>query len=135
MQDDNIELSPELSAREYTRRQALRKKAKAPHSVNITFSDEYEGDFSTRRVLMYTMTFNAKTYLFGPIAESTDGIIRKVQVDYYTNTDKQNAKREMRYTATPDPVNAEPDDDFGFSENSTMFFDGKQYSPTRREDV
>ena len=102
---------------------------------NISFTDEYEGDFTTRRVLMYTMTFSAKTYLFGPIAESTDGIIRKVQVDYYTNTDKQNAKREMRYTATPDPVDAEPDDDFGFSEESTMFFDSKQYSPTRREDV
>ena len=102
---------------------------------NISFTDEYEGDFSTRRVLMYTMSFNAKTYLFGPIAESTDGIIRKVQVDYYADTDKQNAKREMRYTVTPDPANAEPDDDFGFSENSTMFFDGKQYSPTRREDV
>ena len=102
---------------------------------NISFTDEYEGDFTTRRVLMYTMTFSAKTYLFGPIAESTDGIIRKVQVDYYTNTDKQNAKGEMRYTATPDPVDAEPDDDFGFSEESTMFFDSKQYSPTRREDV
>ena len=84
---------------------------------------------------MYTMTFNAKTYLFGPIAESTDGIIRKVQVDYYADTDKQNAKREMRYTVQPDPANAEPDDDFGFSETSTMYFDSKQYSPTRREDV
>ena len=51
------------------------------------------------------------------------------------NTDKQNAKREMMDTATPDPVDAEPDDDFGFSEESTMFFDSKQYSPTRREDV
>lgn len=102
---------------------------------NISFSDEYEGDFSTRRVLTYTLNFVAKTYLFGPIAESTDGLIRKVQVDYYADTDRQTAKREMRYTVTPDPVNAEPDDDFGFSETTTMFDDGKIYSPTRQEDV
>ena len=31
--------------------------------------------------------------------------------------------------------NSEQDDDFGFSETSTMYFDSKQYSPTRREDV
>ena len=102
---------------------------------NISFSDEYEGDFSTRRVLTYTLNFSVKTYLFGPIADSTDGLIRKVQVDYYSNTDKQTAKREMRYTAVPDPITAEPDDDFGFSETTTMFDDGKVYSPTRQEDV
>lgn len=102
---------------------------------NISFSDEYEGDFSTRRVLTYTLNFTAKTYLFGPIAESTDGLIRKVQVDYYSDTDRQQAKREMRYSVTPDPVDAEPEDDFGFSETTTMFDDGKVYSPTRQEDV
>ena len=102
---------------------------------NISFSDEYEGDFSTRRVLTYTFNFQAKTYLFGPIAESTDGLIRKVQVDYYGNTDRNIAKREVRYTVEPDPITAEPGDDFGFSETFTDFSDGKTYSPTRQEDV
>ena len=101
----------------------------------ISFSDEYEGDFSTRRVLMYTFNFNAKTYLFGPVADSTDGLIKKVQVDYYANTDTQAAKREMRYAVTPDPISAGPEDDFGFSETTTMFDDSKKYSPTRQEDV
>jgi len=68
---------------------------------NISFQDDYEGDFSTRRVLIYTFTFTAKTYLFGPIANSTDGLIRKVQVDYYADTNRENAKRELRYTVTP----------------------------------
>ena len=102
---------------------------------NISFSDEYEGDFSTRRVLMYTFQFVAKTYLFGPFAESTDGLIKKVQVDYYADTNVQQAKREMRYTVTPDPITAGPEDDFGFSETTTMFDDSKKYSPTRQEDV
>jgi hypothetical protein len=102
---------------------------------NISFTDEYEGDFSARRVLTYTLNFSLKTYLFGPIADSTNGLIRKVQVDYYSDTDIQTAKREMRYTAEPDPITAEPGDDFGFSETTTMFDDGKNYSPTRQEDV
>ena len=102
---------------------------------NISFTDEYEGDFSTRRVLMYTFNFNAKTYLFGPVADSTDGLIKKVQVDYYADSKPSTAKREMRYTVTPDPITAGPEDDFGFSETTTMFDDSKKYSPTRQEDV
>ena len=102
---------------------------------NISFSDEYEGDFSTRRVLMYTFQFVAKTYLFGPVAESTDGLIKKAQVDYYADTNTRTAKREMRYTVTPDPISAGPEDDFGFSETTTMYGDSKKYSPTRQEDV
>ena len=34
---------------------------------DISFRDDYEGDFSTRRILLYTLRFTAKTYLFGPI--------------------------------------------------------------------
>ena len=32
---------------------------------NISFQDDYEGDFATRRALIYTLNFTAKTYLFG----------------------------------------------------------------------
>ena len=102
---------------------------------SINFQDDYEGDFSTRRALIYTLGFTAKTYLFGPIAESSEGLIKKVQVDYYANTDTKNTKREVRYTATPNPVAAGPDDDFGFSETTSFFSDSKSYSPTRQEDV
>jgi hypothetical protein len=102
---------------------------------SISFQDDYEGDFSTRRALIYTLTFTAKTYLFGPISDSTDGLIRKVQVDYYTGTDTSIAKREMRYTLTPDPYNADPDDDFGFNETLEIFSDSKTYSPTQQKDI
>jgi len=102
---------------------------------NISFQDDYEGDFTTRRALIYTLNFTAKTYLFGPIAESTDGLIRKVQVDYYNSTDVATAKREMRYTVTPDPIDAGPDDDFGFSESWETFNDSKSYSPTQQRDI
>jgi hypothetical protein len=102
---------------------------------STSFTDDYEGDFSTRRVLIYTFNFTAKTYLFGPIADTTDGLIRKVQVDYYADTDTTTAKREMRYTVVPDPIDAEPYEDFGFNESIEMFFDGKEYSPTLQKDI
>jgi len=103
---------------------------------NISFQDDYEGDFLTRRSLIYTLQFTAKTYLFGPVpGGESDGLIRKVQVDYYTNTNRQTAKREMRYTVTPDPINADPDDDFGFNEGLDMFIDSRTYSPTQQTDI
>jgi hypothetical protein len=102
---------------------------------DISFKDDYEGDFSTRRSLIYTLNFTAKTYLFGPIADTTDGLIRKVQVDMYTSTDTVNAKREMRYTVVPDPIDAAPDDDFGFNDKWEFFNDSKSYSPTQQTDI
>ena len=117
---------------------------------SIDFQDDYEGDFATRRALIYTLRFTAKTYLFGPIADSTDGLIRKVQVDMYSGTNTQTAKREVRYTVTPkaledknddgsinsiDDALLEPGDDFGFNEEWDFFQDSKQYSPTKQTDI
>jgi len=102
---------------------------------SIDFQDDYEGSFETRRALIYTLRFTAKTYLFGPIAESSDGLIRKVQADLYGDTNTQTARREMRYTVVPDPISAEPGDDFGFTENWSFLPDSKGYSPTRQEDI
>ena len=102
---------------------------------SMNFQDDYEGDFATRRALIYTLGFTAKTYLFGPVPSSSSGIIKKVQVDVAADTNTKTAKREMRYTVEPDPVTAGPDDDFGFSETSSFFTDGKTYSPTQQKDV
>ena len=117
---------------------------------SITFTDDYEGIFETRRALIYTLNFTAKTYMFGPIADSTEGLIRKVQVDYYSDSNPQTAKREQRYTVKAtakkdynedtvidqydDPL-IPPGDDFGFTETSTFYGDGKEYSPTRKVDL
>ena len=102
---------------------------------NISFQDDYEGSFESRRALIYTLSFTAKTYLFGPVAESTDGLIKKVIVDQHSTTNTQTAKREVRYTLTPDPSDAGPDDDFGFSETWSHHNDAKDLSPTRQIDL
>ena len=102
---------------------------------NISFQDDYEGSFEVRRALIYTLSFTAKTYLFGPVAQTSDGLIKKVIVDQHSGTDTSTAKREVRYTTVPDPITAGPADDFGFTETWTDFGDSKTYSPTRQTDV
>ena len=68
---------------------------------NITMQDDYEGSFSTRRVLLYTLRFSAKTYLFGPVSTATTEIIRTSRVSYLTGTDTTNTSRELAYVTTP----------------------------------
>ena len=68
---------------------------------NITMQDDYEGDFSTRRVLLYTLRFTAKTYLFGPVSTATGDIIKTSRVSYLSGTDTTNTTRELSYTVTP----------------------------------
>ena len=117
---------------------------------SITQQDDYEGDFATRRALIYTLQFTAKTFMFGPIADTPEGLIRKVQLDYYSDSNTRTAKRVQRYTVAAkakqdynednvidekdDPF-IEPGDDFGFTESSTFFGDSKDYSPTRKIDL
>ena len=98
------------------------------------YEDTYNGDFSQRRAVIYTLGFTAKTYLFGSIADTSEGLIRKVQADVYADTNIKTATREMRYTAVPDPIDAEPGDDFGFTENWEFLGDSKEFSPTKKED-
>jgi len=79
---------------------------------NIQMEDNYEDDFLTRRALVYTLSFTCKTYLFGPINNSTDGLIKKVQTDYYTETKNiKTASRQQRYTAVPIAVKDYTNDD------------------------
>ena len=88
--------------------------------------------------------------MFGPIADRSDGVIRKVQVDMYSSTDRTTAKREMRYTVTPTAKEDKnndgvinqadhdllmPGDNFGFDEEWEFLGDGKKYSTTRKTDI
>ena len=70
---------------------------------SVSFTDDYEGDFSERRALIYTLTFTAKTYLFGPVPSASTGLIKKATIDYSTRKGKD-FRREVRYSVTPKAV-------------------------------
>ncbi len=67
---------------------------------NVTFQDDYEGDFNTRRVLYYTLRFTAKTYLFGPVSSATSEIVKSVSVRYLAGGSKS-TERDVTYSVTP----------------------------------
>ena len=99
---------------------------------SVTYEDTYNGDFSQRRAVIYTLGFTAKTYLFGPA--STQKVIKETQSDVYTDTDTTNKAREERIIVVPNPTSADADDDFGFTTTIQNFTDGKKYSTTTDSD-
>jgi hypothetical protein len=68
---------------------------------NITMQDDYEGDFTTRRVLIYTLRFTVKTYLFGPTSSATKDIIKKTTISYITGDATDTPTREVVYSSEP----------------------------------
>ena len=130
---------------------SIGEKRDVPMVLNgIQQQDDYEGDFSTRRALIYTLSFTAKSFMFGHISNTPEGLIRKVQLDYYSDSNTRTAKRVQRYTVaakakkdynednvidTADDLLIEPGDDFGFTETSTFFGDSKDYAPNRGVDI
>jgi hypothetical protein len=68
---------------------------------NITMEDDYEGDYTTRRALIYTLKFTAKIYLFGPVSSGVSkDIIQKVSLGFVSG-DSQSVSRDLTYSSTP----------------------------------
>lgn len=73
----------------------------APVDVPITLNsvvseDTYEGDFITRRAIIWTLSFTVKGYVFGPT--KTSGVIKEVEVNMYSVPDVDGAT----------PLNSQP---------------------------
>tara|TARA_B100001105_G_scaffold240615_1_gene219363 strand:+ start:126 stop:935 length:810 start_codon:yes stop_codon:yes gene_type:complete len=99
---------------------------------NIGYEDSYDGEFTTRRALVYTLSFTTKFYLYGPVTSAK--VIKTVQVDQYTDLPDKSPKREQRYKVTPSPSTADADDDFGFNETVSFYQDAQGYNPETGED-
>tara|TARA_Y100000004_G_scaffold163099_1_gene192235 strand:- start:1627 stop:2430 length:804 start_codon:yes stop_codon:yes gene_type:complete len=98
---------------------------------SVNYEDTYNGEFTRRRAVIYTLNFTAKTYIFGPM--SKQGIIRKAQADLGADTDPT-LQRDERIIIIPNPESADADDDFGFTTTISSFTDSKRYNPTSGED-
>jgi hypothetical protein len=81
---------------------------------DISFEDDYEGDYATRRSIIYTLNFQIKLNFYGPISDR--GMIKSVEINSYldTNTDFIDSK----YKVSVDPLDASPEDAYGFDEQT-----------------
>tara|TARA_Y100001973_G_scaffold81242_1_gene119737 strand:- start:110 stop:910 length:801 start_codon:yes stop_codon:yes gene_type:complete len=94
---------------------------------SINMEDEWDDSFLERRLVVYTLQFTAKTFLYGPYNKAD--IIRKATV-YESVGDKAVSRRAVKMEYTPkakvdknqdgqidanDDILITPDDDFGFN--------------------
>ena len=119
----------------------------------VSIEDTYEGDFETRRALVYTFDFTIKAYFYGPVRRQ--GVIKRTQIDFGIVTGNTSNKisledvartgRSSRVVITPGllangspttnsaasiPYNQiDADDDYGFCSNSFFYTDGRKYNP------
>ena len=83
---------------------------------SISYEDTYEGDFTTRRAIIYTFNFTAKTYVYGPVLTSKQ--ITKAEVKTYDNLQSEAPTRIQKVTTTVDSA-PDADDNFGFNETTS----------------
>ena len=78
------------------------KKDVAIQLDNITMEDDYEGNFDTRRALVYTLRFTAKTYLYGPISDVSSDVFLKLDIGYVAGERGTGTyTRDVTYSVTP----------------------------------
>ena len=88
--------------------EGVEEKRDIPFTLrNVSFTDEYEGDFSNRRFIQYDLDFVCKTYFYQEVPTDENGVIKKVQIDYSTAI---RAPRVQRYVVTPQATKDYNDD-------------------------
>jgi hypothetical protein len=68
----------------------------------VSMTDDYEGDYATRRALVYTLDFETKVRFYGDINEQ--GVIKKVSTNFFNNTVEDNVKFLERQDAIINPL-------------------------------
>ena len=83
---------------------------------SVGYEDTYEGDFTTRRAIIYTFAFTAKSYVYGPVTTSQP--ITKVEASTYANLPTETPERVQRFTVQT-TGSGDADDNFGFNETTS----------------
>ena len=82
----------------------------------VSFADDYDGSLQQRRTIIYTLEFEMKLQYYGSL-DAESAIIREVNADIFFDTTNltDSDKRVERLSVTPDPLNVNPDSDYGFN--------------------
>lgn len=105
----------------------------------LNLQDNYEDDWTTRRDVIWTLSFDLKVMFYGPIKQAPV-IQRAIQDIYAANgslDDPQNLlkqSRAIRTTLTPNPDDITYNEEFGYTEVTESFTDGKRLNPITGED-
>lgn len=79
---------------------------------NVAYEDTYEGNFTSRRAILWTLNFTLKLNFFGPA--NRQSLIRTSIANIFN--DEARTQQILRYSVTVDPGTAVPGDDIDFIE-------------------
>ena len=68
---------------------------------SISSDDQYEGDFTQRRALIWTLTFTMKGWLFGPTKNTGGKIIKEIDLNIFTPPTGQTLESANTINADP----------------------------------
>lgn len=109
--------------------------------ISVNKQDDYEGSFERLRFQTWSLAFNMRTFLYGPVKEAK--LIRKASIDIHvtpgngpvTPQDIDRTPRHIRIVTEPNPLTAEPEDDYGFTITTTEYDDNRKRDPVSGLDV
>ena len=97
---------------------------------SVSFQDDFEGSLEQRRTIIYTLDFGMRVNFHGPIRQ--DKIIKKTTTDVYIDKTSLLTSGEdsdglyVKQITTPNPANAQPFSDFGFTTVTEYYGDSSQ---------
>ena len=86
---------------------------------SVSLADDFEGSLDQRRTIIYTLDFEMKIMFYDEIQRGK--IIRKAINDIYVFNSSGAYDKLETLTIDPDPINVNPDSDYGFTETITSY--------------
>jgi len=119
----------------------MEQKFDMPIILNsVTSSVDYEGDMTTTRYIVWDLQFTAKGYIWPAVRDDGQQLIGQyssvggpfanggygsVITNIYSNPSMNANTQLVKITIQADPIDAEPDDEFGFSETKIIYENNK----------
>jgi hypothetical protein len=100
---------------------------------SVSPTTDYEGDLMTTRLIVWDLEFTVKGYIWPPVGKPA-GLIGQfsqsantygaVITNIYNTTDINANNKIAEVIVQSDPLDVDPDDEFGFSETINEFYSG-----------
>lgn len=84
----------------------------------MSYETGAEGVLNDDQIITFTLQFQMRGYFYGPLKEQN--IIRHVEVNW-RNIALPNTSLLEKYELDPDPIDADPNDDYGYTETITTY--------------
>lgn len=68
---------------------------------DVNYEDNYDGDFTERREIIWTLSFTMQVNYYGPLDKTDSGIIKRTEITFYTDKAMQDKLYQSTYEVNP----------------------------------